>query len=71
MSPTPALRFAETARRLGDSARGVGLAVPAFRCPPRVPGAARTDHLPESLSGRTYYVASGNREETVDGDRDG
>ena len=42
MSPTPALRFAETARRLGDSARSAGLAVPAFRCPPRVAGAART-----------------------------
>jgi hypothetical protein len=42
VSPTPALCFAETARRLGDSARGAGLAVPAFRCPPRVAGAART-----------------------------
>jgi hypothetical protein len=39
---TPALRFAETARRLGASARASGLAVPAFRCPPRVAGAART-----------------------------
>lgn len=39
---TPALRFAETARRLGASARSSGLAVPAFRCPPRVAGAART-----------------------------
>jgi hypothetical protein len=39
---TPALRFAETARRLGASARASGLAVPAFRCPPRVAGASRT-----------------------------
>ena len=38
----PALRFAETARRLGASARASGLAVPAFRCPPRVAGARRT-----------------------------
>jgi hypothetical protein len=42
VSTTPALRFAETARRLGASARAAGLAVPAFRCPPRVPDAART-----------------------------
>jgi hypothetical protein len=39
---TPALRFAETARRLGAAARAAGLAVPAFRCPPRVAGAERT-----------------------------
>ena len=42
MSPTPALRFAETARRLGAATRAAGLAVPAFRCPPRVPDALRT-----------------------------
>ena|SRR5581483_697795 len=41
-SGPPALRFADTARRLGAAARAVGLAVPAFRCPPRVPGAPRT-----------------------------
>ena len=35
------------------------------------PGAARDDHLPEGLAGRTYYVPSGNGEESVDGDRDG
>ena len=34
--------FAAAARRLGDAARAAGLAVPAFRSPPRVPGAART-----------------------------
>jgi hypothetical protein len=39
---TPALRFAETARRLGAAARAASLAVPAFRCPPRVAGAERT-----------------------------
>ena len=38
----PTLRFAETARRLGAAARAAGLAVPAFRCPPRVPGVRRT-----------------------------
>jgi hypothetical protein len=36
------LRFADVARRLGAAARAAGLVVPAFRCPPRVPGAART-----------------------------
>jgi hypothetical protein len=38
----PTLCFTEAARRLGAAARSAGLAVPAFRCPPRVPGAART-----------------------------
>jgi hypothetical protein len=38
----PALRFADVARRLGAAAHAAGLEVPAFRCPPRVPGAART-----------------------------
>jgi hypothetical protein len=38
----PAVRFAEAARRLGRSAHALGLEVPAFRCPPKVPGAART-----------------------------
>ena len=38
----PALRFAEAARTLGAAARAAGLAVPAFRCPPRIAGAART-----------------------------
>ena len=38
----PVLRFADTARRLGAAARAAGLDVPAFRCPPRVPGAQRT-----------------------------
>jgi hypothetical protein len=38
----PALRFADAARRLGAAAHGAGLDVPAFRCPPRIDGAART-----------------------------
>jgi hypothetical protein len=41
-SPAPALRFAETARQLGAAAHANGLAVPAFRCPPRTAGAMRT-----------------------------
>lgn len=36
------LWFAEAARRLGAATRAGGLVVPAFRCPPRVPGATRT-----------------------------
>ena len=36
------MRFADTAKRLGAAARAAGLVVPAFRCPPRVPGASRT-----------------------------
>ena len=38
----PAVRFADAARRLGAAAHEAGLEVPAFRSPPRVPGAART-----------------------------
>jgi hypothetical protein len=38
----PALRFADAARRLGAAAHAAGLAVPAFRCPPRVADATRT-----------------------------
>jgi hypothetical protein len=37
-----ALLFSQAARRLGAATRGVGLTVPAFRCPPRVAGALRT-----------------------------
>ena len=40
--PSPAVHFAETARRLGAAARAAGLVVPAFRSPPRAPDAART-----------------------------
>lgn len=38
----PAARFAAAARRLGAAARAAGLTVPAFRTPPRRPGAPRT-----------------------------
>jgi hypothetical protein len=38
----PVVQFADTARRLGAAARAAGLAVPAFRCPPRRPGVSRT-----------------------------
>jgi hypothetical protein len=37
-----ALRFAHAARQLGSAARAAGLAVPGFRCPPRLPAARRT-----------------------------
>lgn len=37
-----AVRFADTARLLGAEARERGLTVPAFRCPPRVPGVMRS-----------------------------
>ncbi len=39
---TSSLRFADAARRIGAAARELDLAVPAFRCPPRLPGVART-----------------------------
>jgi hypothetical protein len=39
---TPSVRFADAARRLGAAAHANGLAVPAFRCPPRTPGVTRT-----------------------------
>jgi hypothetical protein len=40
--PIPTIRFAEVARRLGAAAHAHGLAVPAFRCPPRRAGVTRT-----------------------------
>jgi hypothetical protein len=39
---SPVLWFADAARCLGAATRAGGLVVPAFRSPPRVPGAART-----------------------------
>ena len=39
---SPVLWFADAARRLGAATRAGGLVVPAFRSPPRVPGAQRT-----------------------------
>jgi hypothetical protein len=38
----PTLQFADVARRLGAAAHANGLAVPAFRCPPRTAGVTRT-----------------------------
>jgi hypothetical protein len=41
-------RFADAARSVGEAARALDLAVPAFRSPPAVPGALRTlRRLPE------------------------
>jgi hypothetical protein len=42
VTPLPATRFADVARRLGAATHAAGLAVPAFRCPPRAPEAQRT-----------------------------
>jgi hypothetical protein len=57
----PTVRFAALARRLGAATRAAGLTVPAFRTPPRRPGAPRTiRRLPGgpvvsvALRGRTF-----------------
>ena len=42
MAQPPSLHFARTARRLGLACRAAGLQVPAFRSPPRHPGAVRS-----------------------------
>ena len=42
MERMPVIRFADIARRLGAATRAAGLVVPAFRTPPRRPGAPRT-----------------------------
>ena len=42
MERMPVIRFADVARRLGAATRAAGLVVPAFRTPPRRPGAPRT-----------------------------
>jgi hypothetical protein len=42
ISSAPSVRFAVTARAVADGARALGLVAPAFRTPPRVPGALRT-----------------------------
>lgn len=42
ISSAPSVRFAVTARAVADGARALGLVVPAFRSPPRLPGASRT-----------------------------
>src|SRR4051812_33974746 len=42
MDRSSTVRFAHAARHLGAAARAAGLTVPAFRSPPRRPGAPRT-----------------------------
>ncbi len=42
ISSAPSVRFAVTARAVADGARELGLVVPAFRSPPRLPGVSRT-----------------------------
>jgi len=42
MDRSSTVRFARAARQLGAAARAAGLTVPAFRSPPRRPGAPRT-----------------------------
>jgi hypothetical protein len=42
-------RFADTARRLGVAARAAGLAVPAFRSPPRVDAPRTIRRYPEGV----------------------
>ena len=42
MDPSSTVRFSHAARQLGAAARAAGLVVPAFRSPPRRPGAPRT-----------------------------
>lgn len=51
---TGAVRFSLLARRLADEARQMGLVVPGFRSPPRLPGAVRT--IRRSGSGTTIAV---------------
>jgi len=63
--PPAALR---DAHYRGAAARGHGS---GYVSPHDDPARAAVDHLPESLRGRTYYVASGNGEEGDGGDRDG
>jgi hypothetical protein len=64
--------FATTARRLGDAARGAGLAVPAFRSPPRVAGVVRTVRrypggtvVSVQLRGRPHEVVAADMVEGV------
>jgi putative ATPase len=65
MAPPPELRDAHY-KAAASRGHGVGYVSPHVD-----PGRALDDHLPEGLKGRTYYVPSGNGEETHDGDRDG
>jgi putative ATPase len=64
-APPAALRDAHYA---GARTRGHG---EGYASPHDNPAAAATDHLPDGLKGRTYYVPSGNGEESGDGSRNG
>lgn len=58
-----AVAFGDLVRRVGTAARAAGLAVPAFRSPPRVPGAARSiRRLP---GGAVVSVRIGARSESA------
>ena len=63
--PPPALRDAHYA---GARTRGHG---EGYVSPHGDPARATSTHLPGGLESRTYYVPSGNGEETGDGSRDG
>ncbi len=63
--PPPALRDAHYA---GARMRGHG---EGYVSPHEDPAGATATYLPDGLGGRTYYVPSGNGEETGDGSRDG
>ncbi len=64
-APPPALRDAHYA---GAATRGHG---EGYVSPHDDPAAATHDHLPVGLTGQTYYVPSGNGEESGGGNRDG
>jgi len=56
---TSTLHFAHAVRTLSESARLQGLAVPTFRTPPGLPGAART--IRRTRRGVTVAVRVGDR----------
>jgi putative ATPase len=64
-APPAALRDSHYA---GARSRGHG---EGYVSPHDDPAAAAVDHLPAGLEGHTYYVPSGNGEESGDGSRDG
>ena len=64
-APPAALRDSHYA---GARTRGHG---EGYVSPHDDPAAAAVDHLPDGLKGHTYYVPSGNGEESGDGSRDG
>ena len=64
-APPAALRDAHYA---GARTRGHG---EGYVSPHDDPARATSEHLPDGLAGQTYYVPSGNGEESGDGNRDG